>query len=331
MTALMSRDAVTSPTCGTIWFRTGPPRLLRGLRVRGRVARYGVLLPPAGGPARAAALHAKGTALLDDARRDYGRVLRQVLTVAGSDVPPPVDLAVPWPLGPARAVVDLRRGAWAQTRERLEGASGVDLADLERRGRAALDAAVDAFDHLEDTELAGKAHAQAHAVGEMVAGLFGCRAERDGDRWFDVCRLSLMHLRLGLSPSFDAPRYCSICGGDIADVDCDHDPGRTYSVVAARDTDDSCTVCGEAECLDHVPGAVYATVPDGVIREADLEEISVVPRPRDPLARLDGIELSAQAVAAMPGSDRRNAVLHCERCTSPCTGFTSAEEALGLL
>jgi hypothetical protein len=216
-----------------------------------------------------------------------------------------------------------------QARKKL-AASSVSLEELERRSRAALGAAVDAFDHLEDTDLAEKAHAQAHAVGELVAGLFGCRAERDGDRWYDVCRLSLMHLRLGMSPAFFALRHCSICGGDISDLDCEHAPGRMYSKVAAREVDDSCTVCGVVDCLNHVPGSVYATMAHATVREADLDEISIVPRPRDPLARLDGVELPAEAVATLPGSDRPDAVLQCHRCMSPCTGFTSADEALAL-
>ena len=133
-----------------------------------------------------------------------------------------------------------------------------------------------------------------------------------------------------MSPGFFAPRHCSICGGDISDLDCEHEPGRMYSKVAAREADDSCTVCGVVDCLNHVPGSAYATMAHATVREADLDEISIVPRPRDPLARLDGVELPAEAVATLPGSDRPDTVLQCHRCISPCTGFTSAEEALAL-
>jgi hypothetical protein len=205
----------------------------------------------------------------------------------------------------------------------------VDLGELEQRARAALDAAVDAFDHLEDTDLAAEAHALAHTVGELVAGLFGCRAERDGDRWFDVCRLSLMHLRVGGSPGFVARRYCSVCDGDLAE--CPHQPETAYQKVAAHHSDGSCTVCDDADCAAHVPGTVYLVHAHAVVRHVDrLDEISIVARPRDPLARPTGVEIPAREVAALSGNDAPNAILHCERCTSPCTGFTSVEEALSM-
>lgn len=318
---------MTSPTHGTVWFRTGPPRRLAGLSVRGYVVRHGVLLPPPDGPARAAALKAAGGDLLADARRGYGRVLREILAVAGG-VPARVDLDRPWRSDLARGLVASRRGAWEQTRRRLVAADTVNLDDLERRSRAALDAAVDAFDHLEDTDLAAKAHAQAHVIGELVGGLFGCRAEREDGRWFDVCRLSLMHLRVGLSAGFVAKRHCSICDGDLSE--CEHMPGTVYGMVAARNSDNVCTVCDDTDCLDHVPGEAYSVVAHAVVRQADLDEISIVPRPRDPLARPSGVELPAEEVMALPGSGRADAVLECHRCTSPCTGFTSAEEAIGL-
>lgn len=336
---------MTSPTRGTVWFRTGPPRRLNGLTTGGYSIRFGVLLPPAAGPARTAALETTGGRLLDKARRDYGRVLREVLTVGGEAVPPPSHLDRPQRPDLGRELVSSRRARWGLTRERLGAdpdarrsrASGplplnpptLDLRELELRARAALDAAVSAFDHLEDTDLAAKAHAQAHTIGELVAGLFGCRTERKDGRWFDVCRLSLMHLRVGLSPGFVARPHCSICDGDLAG--CPHDPGATYSTVAARRPDGSCTICDSTDCNSHVPGATYHVQAHGIVRHIDrLDEISMVARPRDPSARLRSVEIPRWQIRALSGHDDPNAVLYCERCTSPCTGFTSAEEAIGL-
>jgi hypothetical protein len=52
-----------------------------------------------------------------------------------------------------------------------------------------------------------------------------------------------------------------------------------------------------------------------VVREVDrLDEISIVARPRDPLARFEAVEIPAQAVAALPGSDAPDGVLECQRC-----------------
>src|SRR5262249_19178358 len=150
--------------------------------------------------ARKAALEAEGRRLLAAARREYGVVLAEVLIAAGSAVPPPADLDRPWQPAAGRALVAARRAQWRPTRRLLARASGqfpcsslsvpqqqgaASLIELEERARGALAAAVNAFDHLEDTALASEAHAWAHTIGEMVAGLFGCRAQRENDRWFD--------------------------------------------------------------------------------------------------------------------------------------------------
>jgi hypothetical protein len=202
------------------------------------------------------------------------------------------------------------------------------LRRLEERARGALDAAVDAFDHLEDTPFASDAHALAHTIGEMVAGLFGCQAQRENDRWLDVCRLSLMHLRVGMSPGFAARRLCSLCNQDF--TVCDHVPGATYSVVAARRADGSCSICGNAERCTHTPGVPYPVLVHGIVRDVDrLDEISTVARPRDPLARVNAVEIPADVIASLSNHDAANASLHCESCATPCTGFTSVEEALG--
>jgi hypothetical protein len=162
----------------------------------------------------------------------------------------------------------------------------------------------------------------------MVAGLFGCQAQRENDRWFDVCRLSLMHLRAGMSPGFTARRLCSLCNQDF--TVCDHIPGATYPVVATRLANGSCNICGSAERCAHTPDATYPVLAHGIVREVDgLDEISTVARPRDPLARINAIEIPADAIASLPNHDAASALLHCESCIAPCKGFTSVEEALG--
>ena len=303
--------------------------------------RWGVQ-PPAEGPARRAFLEAEGRRLLSEARRGYGMVLLPVLIAAGRAVPPPVDLDYPWLPDAGHDLVAARRAQWRKTRRLLARASGrlaspavaaserksaADLGALEKQARAALDAAVDAFDHLEDTDLASDAHALAHTIAELVAGLFGCRAERENGKWFDVCRLSLMHLRVGMSPGFSGRRHCSICGCDL--TLCDHIPGDIYPVIAGRQAGGRCTICDSDSCHAHTPGATYPVVAHPITRQADLHEISAVARPRDPLARHNAIEIPAYAVASLPDHDAANASLHCEWCVAPCTGFTSAEEAFG--
>jgi ferredoxin len=154
-----------------------------------------------------------------------------------------------------------------------------DLQALEQRSWAALVTAVAAFNYLEDTALAAEAHMHAHTIGELVARVFGCRAELKDGRWLDVCPLSLMHLRAGNSVGFVARRDCSVCDRDLSD--CEHLAEAAYPMVAARRPDDECTVCGSGVCPSHVPGTVYNVVPHAVVREIDrLDEISIVARPR---------------------------------------------------
>jgi hypothetical protein len=281
-------------------------------------------------------LEAEGRKLLAEARAKYGAVLAQVLIAAGSAVPPQVDLDHPWLPEAGRALVADRRVMWRETRRLLRSAlpperREASLKRLEKRARGALGAAVDAFDHLEDTELAGDAHAWAHAIAEMVAGLFGCRALLENDRWFDVCRLSLMHLRVGQSAGFAARRLCSVCDRDQSSLPgCGHTHGVTYSRVADRRADGSCTICGNLECLTHTPDETYPVLACAQVRDVDrLDEISVVPRPRDPLARYTAVEIPGYALEGLPDHDDPDASLYCEWCIAPCTGFTSAEEAFG--
>ncbi len=102
--------------------------------------------------------------------------------------------------------------------------------------------------------------------------------------------------------------------------------------VAARRSDGSCTICDTTDCTAHASGTTFSVVAHAVVRKVDrVDEISFVARPRDPLARLTEIEIPAAELGGCAGVDSANAELCCKRCTSPCTGFTSVEEAIGLL
>jgi hypothetical protein len=338
---------MTEITRGRVWFRVGPPRLLAGVETRGYAVRTGVPLPPAGGPARAAALEIEGRRLLAEARRGYGATIAQVLVAVGPAVPSPVNFDRPWSREAGRTIAAARRAQWWQARRLLrvhaarisrssQAVPGQEnasvLARLEEQARSALDAAVSSFDYLEDTDLANESHSWAHTIGEMVAGLFECKAKRDGGKWLDVCRLSIMHLRIGMSVGFVARRLCSICDRDLSSFPpCGHIQGGVYPRISTRRADGSCTICGNDPCLIHDLGVTYAIVAHAVIQNVDrLDEISAVPRPRDPLARYDEIEIPARDVERLMDYDAQDASLYCERCLAPCVGFTSAEEALGL-
>jgi hypothetical protein len=137
-----------------------------------------------------------------------------------------------------------------------------------------------------------------------------------------------MHLRVGMSPGFVARRHCSICDGDLSE--CEHVSGDQYAVIAVSLSDDECNICGLRECIARIPGSAYTVHAHGVIKSVDrLDEISAVARPRDPMARYEAVEIPTETVAGLLNNDAASALLRCERCTSGCTGFTSAEEALG--
>ena len=122
-----------------------------------------------------------------------------------------------------------------------------------------------------------------------------------------------------------------MCDADLADC-CPHEIGKIYPAVAARGADGSWTICHNADCVAHVAGMSYPVLAHGVIHEVDrLDEISFVARPCDPLARLTAVEMPETEVAALPGYGVPDAVLFCERCSGSCIGFTSVEEALGLV
>jgi len=224
-----------------------------------------------------------------------------------------------------------------------------DWANAEEAARAALTGAVSAFHWLDDVaydldggalidvdsftgpdarrvwgyvsvfELVDRAHELAHLTGELVGGLFGCRLIHDGHEWTKRCPLSLMHIRLGHSPGMTVIYACGICGQDPSE--CDHELGRAYE-VAAESSDGHCNVCYQITC-EHAIGHVYRKLAGRTIIEGDISEVSLVPRPRDPLTRITSIggvdEQMRKRHGFIPSPDT---VMLCNDCMYPCTGFS---------
>lgn len=255
-----------------------------GLRIRGWAARTGVPLPPPAGPARTEFCIVEGVRTLNTGLRKYGQALIGAavhLPRGLADLPPKYPLYEQHSDLRSRQLGRARIQRWFGLRNRLDDLDdparqlgnrylGRDWAGPEGTARCALEAAVAAFNWLDDvaqdldkrvpinvdsfshaTGLSGwgliptgtllnQAHELAHLTGELVGGLFGCRLVHDGDEWTKRCPLSLMHIRLGLSPGMTVRYSCRICGHDP--VECDHEFGKTYDVVAAR-TDDGCNIC----------------------------------------------------------------------------------------
>jgi hypothetical protein len=216
----------------------------------------GVGIPPAGGPARQVVLRREGSSYLRQSQRQYGSVVASLPGHVAALLPP-------WtPLGKLSAartpleqqLAERRSAAWAQTQSALHAtADEEERLDLERRAREALDAAVTAFNFLEDADLADAAHGNAHAVAEFVGRMFGCHAEYRNGRFWDVwpLLLLLMHLRIGLSPGFTGPRLCSVCREDLSE--CLHVPGVAVSIVV-ENREEHCSACRNPwPCTQHHP------------------------------------------------------------------------------
>ncbi|WP_327172579.1 hypothetical protein OG471_30660 [Streptomyces sp. NBC_01336] len=193
--------------------------------------------------------------------------------------------------------------------------------DLANLARMALARAIDAFNFLEDTDLSMVAHEQAHKIAAFVSGIFGCRIEYSEGVYWDTCPLSLMHRRVGLSAGFTATRCCSLCGEDIDS--CEHFLDTLYEVQVHRGPEGACNACGRRRC-SHNDGEIVMVYPNAVIADGQIHEISVVKRPRDPLARFEKLEIDPQLLVRSLGGSPNGRNLRCSRCLHPCDGFKAS-------
>lgn len=198
---------------------------------------------------------------------------------------------------------------------------------LESSARRSLGRAVDAFNFLEDTELAEPAHVHAHKVAALAGGIFGCGIKyRQGTYW-DTCPVSLMHSRLGMSVGFTSTRVCSLCGEDL-DL-CEHLLDVLYEVQVHRSSEGICNACGRLGC-SHSDGEMALSYPRPVMGDAQIDEVSLVPRPRDPLARITEVEIDPQLLARSLGAEPSGRSIRCFRCLRPCGGFRSSHDKWGI-
>lgn len=142
-----------------------------------------------------------------------------------------------------------------------------------------------------------RSHTELHVAGDIVGGLFGCVLEFD-DGWFDTCPTSLAHIPLGNSIGFDAAYACTVCQQDPSE--CEHFLGKVYAVTARPLDGGECSVCSELTCI-HEIGAEYRVSAGRTIVNAHIREISLVNRPRDPLARITAREVDAKELEGLLG------------------------------
>ena len=197
--------------------------------------------------------------------------------------------------------------------------------DAESLGRDALTSAVRAFNLLEDLPEADDAHRLIHEIGMFVSCHFACKINLRDGLWRWDCPVTIAHLRLGQSVSFTAPRICSICRQNIMSGQCPHLPNQVYEVQVV---DASRCPCGTDDCHSHMAGDILNVYPTSLAQEADsLDEISWVPRPRDPLARIEAVSYTPEHMAMMMRTKMPSSVraIECLYCRQACTGLWDCE------
>jgi hypothetical protein len=200
--------------------------------------------------------------------------------------------------------------------------------DAEHDARAALKLYRASLDWAEDTDLEDDAHRMMDDAGRWVRETFGCRVERVGREYRQVCPVALGHNRIGLSiGGHAAVRVCSLCGGDLSE--CEHLPRTAYLVPGGPEDLGWCRVCLKESC-DHEPNTTYRVSLVSIIRELDLHEVSIVSKPAHPEARIHSISLSNADLKAALGPDFVPGVeVSCDRCLTPCEGLTKHDVTHG--
>lgn len=260
-----------------------------------------------------------------------------VLTQGAETLAPPAPGAA---FDTAGADQDLRSGYLReqivqrrQTGDELLAASKAALASdppdrvtAEQHARNALSMYARSLDWAEDTPGEDEAHRRMDAAGKWVRQTFGCRVERNGTTYKETCPVALAHNRLGFSIGGSAQRICSLCGQDLSE--CEHLTGTAYMVPGGPNPLGWCRVCLKQQC-EHSPDELYRVSVVSMIEELDVDEVSLVTKPRQPEARLLAVSVPIQDLQAefgdsfVPGMEIR-----CDKCLSPCTGLTK-HDALG--
>ncbi|MBN0042229.1 hypothetical protein JN535_18925 [Cellulosimicrobium cellulans] len=216
----------------------------------------------------------------------------------------------------ARAIQLAKLGEWRHFRATIDQA---ELDAIEPHIKEATTSAVAALNYLEDHPLKEEAHLAIHRAAFVKRGLFGCPiALRDGLFWTD-CPITISHWRRGLSVGMVSDFACSICARLVED--CDHQMGSPYPKTAERNGG-VCTICDTAKC-EHVVGEPYLVVAHARAVNAELQEASLVARPRYPQARIveRTLDLGAFGNLAEIRTWAERGVLNCDEDLGPCGGF----------
>lgn len=209
-------------------------------------------------------------------------------------------------------------------RERASALLASDHDAAEQCARAALDRVVRAFWWAEELPEEEAVHGLMHDLGRWVRETFGCTIVPSDGVYQDTCPVSIAHRRVGMSIGFTAQRLCSLCGEDISE--CPHLPGTAYLVPGGIGPAGCCPVCLSETCSEHDPGQTYRVSAVARVVNLDLQEISLVGRPRQPEARLTAISMPTEDLREHFGPEFVVGMpLSCNKCLSGCWGFTTLE------
>jgi hypothetical protein len=205
-----------------------------------------------------------------------------------------------------------------EARERLH----MDSAEANVAARSALWAAASALNWLEDTELQEKAHSELDAYGRWtrVNVPEGCHLEWDGNHYHRTCPVDLSHTRVGFSVNVVGKRSCSLCYEDISE--CPHMPGYLYRVPGGVTARGTCRVCVRQDCTEHPAGQYFDAEPIAVITEGEIDEISLVGRPRQPDARIHSQFVSTTELCDLLRDQFQPGMpVSCDKCLTGCGGL----------
>jgi hypothetical protein len=209
----------------------------------------------------------------------------------------------------------LARDEWKRFSTKLNRSS---LEAIEPHARRAEAHAVAALNYLEDHPLRESVHQLVHRAGSIRGGLFGCAIIAEKGKFWTNCPVRVSHLRIGVSAGLTSTFECSICGEVIED--CDHVAGHVYDKTASRIGDDmKCSICDLINC-EHKVGTGYPVTAQAIARDMVGYEVSFVPRPRYPQARIYQFTVDDEMPAEY--TDLANAgKITCDVCVGPCRGL----------
>jgi hypothetical protein len=236
------------------------------------------------------------------------------------DDPEPTTAREWYDLNRRRYIGELRRQA-----KRAYGQSvlytSVDERAAEQASIKSLSLITRAFWNAEDSELEPPLHDEMHRYGKHKRQTFGCYLAYEAGVYYQRCPIAIAHKRFGMSVGFTVKsRVCSICGNELAD--CDHLPDELYEVPGGIGPAGVCPVCTHSECVEHSPDRLYKVAVVGIVKEADLHEISIVKKPAQPEARATSLPVDTESLRNALGSDfRPGMAVTCDKCLYPCSGF----------